>query len=64
MKAVGKLYDMKVYSAEWVDKDTVYLINPKNLTIGTEIKNIKPLSLLDKTKHYLDVLFMALKGKI
>jgi hypothetical protein len=64
MKYEGKLFGLKVMSSEWVDKDTIYLMNPKQLNVVVKMENFKPDTWFDKTKRYFSTLWRALKGKL
>lgn len=60
----GELFGLKVKSSPYVDEDSVYLINPKNINAITKMNNFKPYGKWHKVKRYFENLFKALAGKL
>jgi len=60
----GKLFDLKVKASPYVDKNSVYIINPENYKQVVKMDNFKPYSLSHKIKRYFITLIKAIMGKI
>lgn len=63
MKHVGKAYKLDVYSSEWVDKDTIYLMNPKNYLIASRLEGFQKTTWLDHVRLYFKGIWKALRYK-
>lgn len=60
----GELFGLKVKMSEFVDEDTCYLFNPKNMTQVVKMENFKPYGRWHSIKYYFRTLLKAMRGKL
>ena len=51
---------LEVLSSPFVDEDHVYLMNPKQVVVMTNVKGFEPVKLRHKLKRYFKNLWRAL----
>ena len=61
MAKIGEINKLSVIASEWVDKDSVYLLNPRNCYILTGTGGFKPMSGGMRFKDYLKNLWKAIR---
>lgn len=63
MKKIGEIKGTTVTTSPYVDRDSIYLLHPDNISIAAKITGFKPYTFWDKVNCYFKNLWKALRGK-